>query len=79
MKYYNDYFAVEDWKILDTMTGHFFNEEATPFEAVCVEIGVMHTFKTTITGSHFEKQPIIRWISRGEYNRLVKNSGVVIF
>ena len=77
--YYNDFLNVEDWKILDTKTCRFFNEDETPFEAICVEIGTMTTFKTNINGCYMEKQPIIRWISRLQYETLKKNSGVVIF
>ena len=77
--HYNDFLNVEDWKILDTKTCRFFNEDETPFEAVCVEIGTMTTFKTNINGCCMEKQPIIRWISRLQYETLKRNSGVVIF
>lgn len=76
---YNDFLNVEDWKILDSKICRFFNEDETPFEAICVEIGTMTTFKTNINGCHMEKQPIIRWISRLQYETLKKNSGVVIF
>ena len=75
----NDFLNVEDWKILDSKICRFFNEDETPFEAICVEIGTMTTFKTNINGCHMEKQPIIRWISRLQYETLKKNSGVVIF
>ena len=77
--HYNDFLNVEDWKILNTKTCRFFNEDETPFEAICVEIGTMTTFKTNINGCHMEKQPIVRWISRLQYETLKKNSGVVIF
>lgn len=76
---YNDFLNVEDWKILDSKICRFFNEDETPFEAICVEIGTMTTFKTNINGYHMEKYPIIRWISRLQYETLKKNSGVVIF
>lgn len=77
--HYNDFLNVEDWKILDTKTCRFFNEDETPFEAICVEIGTMTTFKTNINGYYMEKQPIVRWISRLQYETLKRNSGVVIF
>ena len=77
--HYNDFLNVEDWKILDSKICRFFNEDETPFEAICVEIGTMTTFKTNINGCHMEKYPIIRWISRLQYETLKKNSGVVIF
>lgn len=77
--HYNDFLNVEDWKILETKTCRFFDDYETPFEALCVEIGTMTVCKTTIHGLEFEKQPIIRWLSRRQYENLVKNSGVVIF
>ena len=77
--HYSDFWAVEDWKILDIKICRFFNEDETPFEAICVEIGTMTTVKTTINGSRLEKQPIVRWISRSQYETLKKNSGVIIF
>ena len=77
--HYNDFLNVEDWKILETKTCRLFNEDETPFEAICVEIGTMTTFKTTINGSRLEKQPIVRWISRSQYETLKRNSGVIIF
>ena len=77
--HYNDFLNVEDWKILETKTCRFFNEDETPFEAICVEIGTMTTFKTTINGSRLEKQPIVRLISRSQYETLKRNSGVIIF
>lgn len=77
--HYNDFLNVEDWKILETKTCRFFNEDETPFEALCVEIGTFNIFKTNIMGCHLEKRPIIRWISRAQYESLKKNSGVIIF
>lgn len=77
--HYNDFLNVEDWKILDTKICRFFNEEETPFEAICVEIGTMTIVKTTIDGSRLEKKPIVRWISRSQYETLKRNSGVIIF
>ena len=76
---YNDFLNVEDWKILDSKICRFFNEDETPFEAICVEIGTMTTFKTNINGCRMKKYPIIRWISRLQYETLKNNSGVVIF
>ena len=50
--HYNDFFKVEDWKIINSTICHHYNEEETPFEAICVEIGTMTTFKTNINGCH---------------------------
>ena len=77
--HYNDFFKVEDWKIINTTTCHHYNEDETPFEAICVEIGTYNVFKTKINSCALEKYPIIRWISRAQYESLKKNSGVIIF
>lgn len=74
-----DYLPIEDWKIVDKRTFHFYDENETSLEAICVEIGVMNSFNSTISGTSLVKTPIIRWISEAQYNNLKKNSGVVIF
>lgn len=75
---YNNFWKIEDWKILDTQMYHFYDDDTTPFWAICVEIGTMTTVKKSAYGASLEHSPIIRWISSGEYERLKKNSGVVI-
>lgn len=77
MQYYADYLAVEDWKVLDTKVCRFYDDEETKFGAVCVKIGVI----TSLDKSNrtIEKHDVIRWISNGEYLRLKKGSGVVVF
>lgn len=75
MKYYNDFFAVEDWEVVDTKVCRFYNDDETLFGAVCVKIGVLHILK----GNHMEETDILRWISNGEYLRLRENSGVIVF
>lgn len=78
--YYDPSFLpVENWKILEEKTFHFLSDEETPFSAVCLEIGTLTTFKPTVFGNTLEKTPIIRWITKTEYEALKKNSGVVIF
>lgn len=74
-----DYLKIEDWEIISQKICHFYNEDATPFTAICVKIGTMTECKTTIDGTRISKKPILHWISMKEYERLIKNSGVVIF
>ena len=73
------YKNVENWTLLDTKTFNFYSEEETPFEAVCVEIGTLTILYPTAFGNTIEKTPIIRWITKVEYEALKRNSGVVIF
>lgn len=77
MNYYADYLAVEDWEVLDTKVFRFYNDEETKFGAVCVKIGVITSINKK--NKELEKRDVIRWISNGEYLRLKKGSGVVIF
>lgn len=77
--FYTDYWKVENWEVLETKEFHFFNDDETPFSAVCVKIGTLTTYRMDATGYKSETTPISRWISLGEYNKIVKNSGVVIF
>lgn len=76
---YSDYLDVEKWEVLDTKVCHFYNDDETPFNAVCVKIGTYTEYKTTITGVVATHNDIIRWISNGEYAALRKNSGQIIF
>lgn len=76
---YSDFWAVEDWQILESKVCHFFNESETVFEAINVQIGILTVHKMTIHGSIIEKHPITRWITSQEYRRLKENCGVVVF
>lgn len=73
------YIEVENWKILEERTFHYYSEEETPFEAVHVEIGTLATLHPTAFGNEIKKTPITRWITKTEYEALRRNSGVVIF
>lgn len=75
----NDYYKVEDFVVLDEKVFHHYNEDETTFFAVKLQIGDVLTYKMGSHGVEVEKSPIIRWVSRNEYNRLIKNSGVIIF
>ena len=77
--HYSDFWAVEDWKILEFKDCYFFNEDETPFSAVNVQIGIMTEYKTTINGAEVVKNPITRWITISEFHRLKENSGVIVF
>ena len=76
---YCDYLGVEDWEIMEVKTCHLFNQDETPFEALQVRIGTMTYHHTTVEGNVIDKYPIIRWITRKQYETLKQNSGVVVF
>lgn len=74
--YFVDYYSVEKWNITDKKEFHMYDEAETPLIAYRVIIGAITYFSAT---SITKTCPIIRWISRGEYETLRRNSGVVIF
>ena len=79
IKMYPTYFDVKDWRILEARTIHAFNLNETPIEVVKVEIG--RVLRSTLIFEHYEEEtfPIIRWISRAEYNKLNENEGIIIW
>lgn len=81
MKNYRpNYRDVKDWAILDERTIHAFNEDETPIEVVEVLIGTLH-YEYLDFNYHYSdtRTPIVRWISRKQYEYLLKNEGTVIW
>ena len=74
--YFTDYYYVDKWYITDEKELHMYDDNETPIIAYRVVIGTITYFSATAV---LETSPIIRWISRGEYEVLRRNSGVVIF
>jgi len=74
------YRDIKDWAILDERTIHDFSENETPIQAVEVLIGTLH-FETLDFNQHYEERrtPIIRWLTRAEYDYLRANEGTVIW
>ena len=73
------YYNVENFEIVDERTFHFYNDEETPFVAVQIIIGKNSAYNVRGTGVDIIETPIIRWISKNEYNRLLEGSGTIIF
>lgn len=74
------YRNVKDWAILDERTIHDFSDSENSIEAVEVLIGTLHYEYIGINQYYEERRtPIIRWITRNEYNRLCTNEGIVIW
>ena len=74
--YFTNYYDVEKWHITDEKEFHMYDDNETPIIAYQVVIGSITYFSAT---SILDTCPIVRWISRGEYETLRRNSGVVIF
>ena len=74
--YFTDYYDVDKWYITDEKELHMYDDNETPITAYRVVIGTITYFSATAV---LETFPIVRWISRGEYETLRRNSGVIIF
>lgn len=74
------YRDIKDWAILDEQIIHDFSENENPIEVVEVLIGTLHYEKLDFN-QHYndERTPIIRWISKAQYNALRENEGTVIW
>lgn len=74
------YRDIKDWVILDEHTIHDFSDLENSIQVVEVLIGTLH-YEHIDFNQHYEERrtPIIRWITRKEYERLVVNEGTVIW
>jgi hypothetical protein len=74
------YRDIKDWAILDERIIHDFSESETSIEVVEVLIGTLH-YEHIDFNQHYEERrtPIIRWITRKEYEHLIANEGTVIW
>lgn len=80
--HYCTYKDVENWTIEDRR--YVRAEDGisnVDINYVCVNIGDIHfyAFSEEGCGAEISVSPILRWISEGEYNRLNKCSGQIIF
>ncbi len=75
----SNWFPVEKFKVWETKDFNFYNEDETPFSAVKVEVGELISYTVYGGETITSRTPIIRWISLGDYNQMMKTSGVMIF
>lgn len=74
------YRDIKDWAILDERTIHDFSDSENSIEVVEVLIGTLHYEYIGINQRYEERRtPIIRWITRNEYDYLRANEGTVIW
>lgn len=74
------YRDIKDWAILDEQTIHDYTENENPISILEVLIGTLHYEKVDFNQHYSEKRtPIIRWITRNQYDYLRQNEGVVIW
>ena len=74
------YRDIKDWAVLDERTIHDFSEIEKPIEIVELLIGTLH-YEYLSFNQHYEERrtPIIRWLTRNEYDYLCANEGTVIW
>ena len=74
------YRNIKDWAILDERIIHDFSEIEKPIEIVELLIGTLH-YEHLDFNQHYEERrtPIIRWLTRAEYDYLRANEGTVIW
>lgn len=74
------YRDIKDWAILDKQIIHDFSEAENPIEVVEVLIGTLH-YETLDFNQHYEEKrtPIVRWISKKQYEALKQDEGTVIW
>lgn len=80
VKMFYNYKNISDWEIMEVRTVHAFNEDETPIEAIKVLIGEMDMSELHL-GWRYKNTtyPIIRWITRGEYERLKEGEGIIVW
>ena len=74
------YRDIKDWAILDERIIHDFSEIEKPIQIVELLIGTLH-YEHLDFNQHYEERrtPIIRWLTRAEYDYLRANEGTVIW
>ena len=74
------YRDIKDWVILDERTIHDFSDSERSIQVVEVLIGTLHYEHIGINQTYEERRtPIIRWITKHNYEQLLKNEGTVIW
>ena len=76
------YKDITDWDVLETRIIHAYNDDETPIEVVKLQIGVLEKYDVIGgLGTHItnDKFPIIRWISKKEYDYLREGEGTIIW
>lgn len=74
------YRDVKDWAILDEQVIHDYSEQENSIEIVAVLIGTLH-YDTIDFNQHYVKRrtPIVRWLTKRQYNYLCEQEGTIIW
>ena len=74
------YRDVKDWAVLDEQIIHDFTENENPISVVEVLIGTLH-YEAIDFNQHYteSRTPIIRWITKKQYDYFIENAKTVIW
>ena len=74
------YYDINDWEILETLTIHAYDTAETPIEVIKVKVGFVDKYEINLGWQYTaDILPVIRWITRAEYNRLKEREGTIIW
>lgn len=75
-----NFYDIDNWIILDTMVVNMYDEHETPFIAMKVKVGVLDAEKININNTYNKSSfPIIRWITKKEFDRLRNGAGTIVW
>jgi len=75
-----NFYDIDNWIILDTKVVNMYNEDATPFIAMKMKVGDLDAEEISINNAYSKNSfPIIRWITKKEFDRLKAGAGVIIW
>ena len=74
------YRDIKDWAILDEQIIHDYTESESPISVIEVLIGTLH-YESVDFNQHYTeaRTPIIRWITRKQYEYLQQYEGTIIW
>lgn len=74
------YRDIKDWAVLAEETVHDFSDFENEIEVVELLIGTLHYEELDFNRNYREfRTPIIRWLTRKQYNYLCEHEGTVIW
>ena len=76
----SNYFDMDNWVIMDMKNIHMYDDDETPLTIFKVKVGVVDAEEIHLNNTYTKRSfDIIRWISKGEFDRLRNGAGVIIW
>lgn len=80
VRLFPEYRHVDNWQVLEQMTIHAYDDSETPIEVVKVEIGTVYQYNLGMGWSYSATSyPIIRWLTKKEYEHFKGKDSVVVW